>query len=72
MLNQNDIGIAQERYADMLREAAQEREHRRLLGRAQSNAMQRFVAQVAKFRQRIAHEGKQATQTGTAMPGKAA
>lgn len=72
MLNQNDIGIAQERYADMRREAAQERERRRLLGRAQPAAMQRFVAVVAKLQQRMTHEGKRATPTGTAMPGKAA
>jgi hypothetical protein len=53
MLNYNDVLVAQERHADMRREAAIEYRNREAMGSARISLMQRVIDVMANVQQRI-------------------
>ncbi len=72
MLNYNDVVMAQERQADMLRAAAEENRKRALLGNAGINVVQRVAAVVAGVKQRLMRSGAKVEKVGAVMPNEAA
>ncbi|HHY58350.1 MAG TPA: hypothetical protein GYA08_23270 [Chloroflexi bacterium] len=72
MLNYNDVVMAQERQADMLRAAAEENRKRALLGNAGINVVQRVAAVVAGVKQRLMRSGAKVGKVGAVMPNEAA
>jgi len=72
MLNYNDVLMAQERQADMLRAAAEENRKRALLGNANNNIGQRVAAMLAVIKQRLMRTEAKVEPVGAAMPTKAA
>lgn len=76
MLNYNDVLMAQERHAEMRREAAHENRKRVLLGNAGINVAQRVAAVVANVKQRLmrteAVTEAEVKPAGSVMPGKMA
>ncbi len=71
MLDYKEIMVAQQRYADMRREAMEANRHRILMGSTQSGPMQRIVKAMADMKKRIVHKETQARATGM-MYGRAA
>lgn len=72
MLNYNDVLMAQERQADMLRAAAEENRKRALLGNTNNNIGQRVAAMMAVIKQRLMRPEAKVEPVGAAMPTKAA
>ncbi len=72
MLNYNDVLVAQERYAEMRREAAEEVRSRDLMGSARISLMQRVTAMLAQMRQRAVRTEMKAKPLGGTVQSKAA
>jgi hypothetical protein len=72
MLNYNDVLVAQERHADMQREAAKENRSRDLMGSARISLMQRVTAMMAKMKQQAVRTEMKAKPLGGAAQSKAA
>ncbi len=72
MLDFKNVTVAQERYADMRRNAAHESCNRELMGSARLGLMQRVSALVTGMKRGIVRPAAEAKPLGGAMPGELA
>lgn len=72
MLDYKDIIVAQERFADMRREAARDNRSNELMGGARFSPMQRIASMVARMKRRMERTGAQAQPVGGAVRTKVA
>ncbi|MBE2239942.1 MAG: hypothetical protein IAE81_19300 [Caldilineaceae bacterium] len=72
MLDFKNVAVAQERYADMRREAVQAQRNRGWTSDARTGAMQRVVTMVTNMRQRMVRSEAKAKPLGNTMPGELA
>lgn len=72
MLNYNDVLVAQERHADIQREAAKNNRNRDLMGSARISLMQRVNAVMVKMKQRTVRTEMKAKPLSGTVQSKAA